>query len=104
VGLVDRLGGLDRAVSYAKSTHTKSEHVDVEYWPRKKGLWDFISGKESLARIMSEAVSLAKNSSDDTDNIVNLFNEMSELKFADRPHFMLTIDEKTALDLILRGD
>eukprot|EP00573_Skeletonema_grethae_P011612 CAMPEP_0201694892 /NCGR_PEP_ID=MMETSP0578-20130828/6994_1 /ASSEMBLY_ACC=CAM_ASM_000663 /TAXON_ID=267565 /ORGANISM="Skeletonema grethea, Strain CCMP 1804" /LENGTH=764 /DNA_ID=CAMNT_0048180625 /DNA_START=33 /DNA_END=2327 /DNA_ORIENTATION=- len=104
VGLVDRLGGLDRAVSYAKSTHTKSEYVDVEYWPRKKGLWDFISGKESLAEIISVAVSLAKNSSDDTDSILHLFNEMSELKFADRPHFMLTIDEKTALDLILGGD
>lgn len=105
VGLVDRLGGLDRAVSYAKSTHTKSEYVDVEYWPRKKGLWDFISGKESLAEIINVIVSLAaKNSSDDTDNIVHLFNEMSELKFADRPHFMLTIDEKTALDLILGGE
>ncbi len=104
VGLVDRLGGLDRAVSYAKSTHTKSEYVDVEYWPRKKGLWDFISGKESLAEIISVAVSLAKNSSGDTDNIVHIFNEMSELKFADKPHFMLTIDEKTALDLILGGE
>jgi hypothetical protein len=29
---------------------------------------------------------------------------MSKLKFAERPHFMLTIDEKTALDLILGGD
>mmetsp|Transcript_11345 Transcript_11345/g.22672 ORF Transcript_11345/g.22672 Transcript_11345/m.22672 type:complete len:748 (+) Transcript_11345:130-2373(+) len=101
VGLVDRLGGLDRAVSYAKSTHTKSESVDVEYWPRKKGFWDFISGKEPLAGIISEAVALVKNSSDETDSIVHLFNEMSELKFAERPHFMLTMDEKTALDLIL---
>jgi ClpP class serine protease len=104
VGLVDRLGGLDRAVSYAKSTHTKSESVDVEYWPRKKGFWDFISGKESLAGIISEAVALVKNSSDETDSIVHLFNEMSELKFAERPHFMLTMDEKTALDLILGRD
>jgi protease-4 len=99
-GLVDALGGLDRAISYAKSTHTKSESVDVEYWPRKKGLWDLISGKESLA----EAITLVKNSTDETDTIVHFLNEMSKLKFAERPHFMLTIDEKTALDLILGGD
>lgn len=104
VGLVDRLGGLDRAISYAKSSHTQSESVDVEYWPRKKSFWDLVSGKESLAGIISEAASLVKNSSDETESIVHLLKEMTEFKFADRPHFMLTIDEKTALDLILRGD
>ena len=104
VGLVDRLGGLDMAISYAKSSHTQSESVDVEYWPRKKSFWDLVSGKESLAGIISEGASLVKNSSDETESIVHLLKEMSELKFAERPHFMLTIDEKTALDLILRGD
>ena len=104
VGLVDGLGGLDRAISYAISNHTKSESVDVEYWPRKKGLWDLIAGKDSLAGIISEAVALVKNSTDETDSIVHFFKEMSELKFAERPHFMLTIDEKTALDLILGGE
>jgi hypothetical protein len=29
---------------------------------------------------------------------------LSVSKFDEKPHFMLTIDEKTALDLILRRD
>jgi protease-4 len=104
LGLVDALGGLDRAISYAKSTYTKSESVHVEFWPRKKGLWDLISGKESLVGIIRESFSLVKNSTDETESIAHFLNEMSKLKFAERPHFMLTIDEKTALDLILGGD
>jgi hypothetical protein len=29
---------------------------------------------------------------------------MSEVKLAEKPYFMLTIDEKTALDLVLGGE
>ena len=104
VGLVDFLGGLDRAVSYAKSTHTKSDIVDVEYWPRKRGIWDMISGKDSLAEIVSGAISSANSTNEEIDSIMSLFNEMKQLSFADKPHYMLTMDEKTALDLILRGE
>jgi protease-4 len=101
IGLVDSLGGLDRAISYAKTTYTKSESVDVEYWPREKSLWDSISSKDSLAGIIREVVALLTSS---THERGQLFNELSVSKFDEKPHFMLTIDEKTALDLILRRD
>ncbi|EED95006.1 hypothetical protein THAPSDRAFT_261589, partial [Thalassiosira pseudonana CCMP1335] len=35
VGLVDAIGGLERAISYVKSAHTTTEKVQVEYWPKK---------------------------------------------------------------------
>jgi hypothetical protein len=71
-----------RAISHAKSTHTISESVDVEYWPRKKGLWDLISGKVSLAGFFSEAIALVTNSTDETDSIVHFLMEVRKLKFA----------------------
>lgn len=104
VGLVDFLGGLDRAISYAKSTHAKSDNVSVEYWPRKKGIWDMISDKESLDEIVSEAIFHTNSTTEEIDTMMSLFNELKHLSFADKPHYMLTMDEKTALDLILRGE
>jgi len=108
VGLVDALGGLDRAICYAKSTHTKSgESVSVEFWPKKKDLWDMFSSKEGLVGVITEAVAAALASNSplvEIDILAQLFKAMSETKFAGMPHFMLTIDEKTALELMMRGD
>jgi len=33
-GLVDELGGLDKAISYAKVHYTKEGDAEVEYWPK----------------------------------------------------------------------
>ena len=32
--LVDELGGLEKAISYAKTNHTKTGNAEVEYWPK----------------------------------------------------------------------
>jgi protease-4 len=44
-GLVDELGGLDRAVAYAQRNFTSSGQAQVVQWPPKKSLMDFIFGR-----------------------------------------------------------
>lgn len=43
IGLVDELGGLDRAIAYAQRNYTSSGHAQVVQWPPKKSLWDFLT-------------------------------------------------------------
>ena len=95
VGLVDELGGLERAISYAKTAHTATEEVDVDHWPKKKGL---------LASILQPTAMVLGGANDDPLSIEQLLSEMPRLTFADKPHFLMTMDENTALDIILRGD
>jgi ClpP class serine protease len=40
IGLVDELGGLDRALAYAKRKYTGGEDASVEVWPKRKSMWD----------------------------------------------------------------
>ena len=48
VGLVDALGGLDRAISYAKRAHATTERVEVDHYPRKSSLLEgLLSSGES---------------------------------------------------------
>jgi len=44
-GLVDELGGLDRAVAYAQRNLTTSGAAQVVQWPPKKSLVDFLMGR-----------------------------------------------------------
>jgi signal peptide peptidase SppA len=48
IGLVDELGGLDRAIAYAQRNFTTSGHAQVVHWPPKKSLW------ESLTKTMND--------------------------------------------------
>ena len=41
--LVDELGGLDKAISYAKVHHTKTGNAKVEYWPKPPSFNSVIS-------------------------------------------------------------
>ena len=41
--LVDELGGLDKAISYAKVHHTKTGNAEVEYWPKPPSVTSVIS-------------------------------------------------------------
>ncbi|KAG7357134.1 signal peptide peptidase SppA, 67K type [Nitzschia inconspicua] len=43
-GLVDELGGLDRAIAYAQRNFTASGHAQVVQWPPKKSLLDYVMG------------------------------------------------------------
>ena len=91
VGLVDELGGIDRAISYAKTTHAETEHIDVEYWPKRVfKLQDFLFS----ARLESE-------SSQSGSYIELLLNEAADLSFTEKTHFLMTMDDKSALDMII---
>ena len=41
--LVDELGGLDKAISYAKVHHTKTGNAEVEYWPKPPSVTSVVS-------------------------------------------------------------
>jgi signal peptide peptidase SppA len=43
IGLVDALGGLDRAIAYAQRNCTSSGHAQVVLWPPKKSLWEYLT-------------------------------------------------------------
>ena len=113
VGLVDALGGLERAISYAKKAHTKTEEVEVDHWPKTKFSLGDLPGLlasqemscEDIARtILISAMGLEDKSNDNNASIEQLLSGQTKLKFAEKPHFMLTMDESTALDIILRGE
>jgi protease IV len=42
IGLVDELGGLDRAIAYAQRTFTESGHAQVVQWPPKKSFFEYL--------------------------------------------------------------
>ena len=44
-GLVDRLGGLDEAVNFAKREYTSSDNVQVVQWPPKKSLLEWLKAR-----------------------------------------------------------
>jgi len=111
VGLVDALGGLDRAISYAKAAHTNSDEVEIEHWPRSsfrlEDLPKLISGQPSSDVDFAQAllaVTMGLEDNVKSGSVEQLLKNLTELKFAEKPHFMLTIDEKTALDLIMDGE
>lgn len=111
VGLVDALGGLDRAISYAKTTYTKSDNVKVQHWPRQTfqlGPISVSTNDESpyadFVVLFAAALMGMQDDAEKSGSIEQLFSELSELKFTEKPHFMLAMDEKTALDLIMKGE
>ena len=110
VGLVDALGGLDRAISYAKRAYATTERVEVDYFPRKSSMLQLFSGLGSSASYVevcqaSLAVLMGLGDGDKERGLVEkLLCELSGLKFATKkPHFMLTMDEETAMDIITKG-
>ena len=93
VGLVDELGGLDRAISYAKTTHAETEQIDVEYWPKRR------SDLQELVRNFFSA--RLKVESSQSSSIEQLLVEAADLSFTDKTHFLMTMDDKSALDMLI---
>ncbi|KAL7538391.1 hypothetical protein ACHAXR_008529 [Thalassiosira sp. AJA248-18] len=110
VGLVDALGGLDRAISYARTAHTKADHVEIEHWPKNsfrfEDLPKMLSQESSYIDIVQALLTASLGLKDDakSGSVEQLLSKLTELKLADKPHFLLTMDEETALDLIFRGE
>mmetsp|Transcript_22047 Transcript_22047/g.31996 ORF Transcript_22047/g.31996 Transcript_22047/m.31996 type:complete len:782 (-) Transcript_22047:600-2945(-) len=83
IGLVDELGGISRAISYAKRNHTSDGDADVEMWPKRKTLMEKISkllgdnsdGKGMLLFniIWDEAISLVSDNGDERQNPTSNF-------------------------------
>ena len=111
VGLVDALGGLDRAIYYAKAAHTKTENVEIEHWPkssfRREDLPELLAGQESsylniVQALLADTMGLADNA--ESGSVEQFVRQLKELKFSQKPHFLMTMDDKTAMDLIMRGE
>ena len=93
VGLVDELGGLDRAISYAKTTHADTKQIDVEYWPKRVFKLQDLFFNFFSARLEVE--------SSHSLSIEQLLNEAADLSFTEKTHFLMTMDDKSALDMIM---
>jgi protease-4 len=109
VGLVDAMGGLDRAIAYAKRTFTTTDHVEVHHYPRRQSLLedlpDILSSHQLswCARVVSPMFTQPADISSQSST-EDLMGKVSELSFANKPHIMLTMDESTAIDVILNGE
>lgn len=112
VGLVDALGGLDRAISYAKKAHTDTEHVEVHHYPKRLSLLEdlpeLLSSQQYVNARNDQSVLTQVFGFNDcilkTEPTENLLEKVSDLSFAKKPHVMLAMDEKTAIDVIMRGE
>ena len=94
VGLVDELGGLDRAISYAKIIHAETKQIDIEHWPKR------VSNLQELVRNFFSA-RLEAEPSQSESYIEQLLNEAADLSFTEKTHFLMTMDDKSALDMIM---
>lgn len=110
-GLVDALGGLDRAISHARAAYATSGRVEIEHWPkssfRLEDLSQLLGGRElSCANFVRASLAVAAGQEDGSasGSVDRYFRGLVELKFAEKPHFMLTMDENTALEIIMSGE
>jgi len=96
VGLVDALGGLECAIAYAKNAHAQTAEVEVEHWPKTGSYAD-------IFRSVRDAT-LGQDEKAKAVSVPQFLSDLTELKFADKPHYMLTMDEKTAMELIMKRE
>lgn len=121
--LVDELGGLDKAISYAKFHYTKTGDAELEYWPKPPSIGTFISklmgsdgGTASEVDVMQQLWSQWSGvmyppptaSEEDLDNIVRFIASGSIAspalvlsKYSRSPEPLLTIDGSEALKVAL---
>ena len=112
VNLVDAIGGLDRAVSYAKRTHTNTDHVEVHHYPKKHSFLDSLPDTLSSQQVWCACIVqpiftnffLSKDLSKPPSTEFHSDQIVSELSFVNKPHIMLTMDETTAINVILKKE
>ena len=99
---------VERAISYAKTTHTESgDDVEVEHWPKRSSPLETLPemlGQDSSSIVDAFIAFLMGMDDDSKPGIDQLLDGLIELKFAEKPYFMLAMDEKTAIDIIMRGE
>ena len=94
---------------YAKSTYTKNDNVSVEYWPKNTfSLEDLpsmlLSGSKSTIPLSALQASFSNETFDHSCIEIGLDTLTKSVVFAEKPYFMLAMDEKTAIDLIVMGE
>jgi ClpP class serine protease len=110
-GLVDNIGGLDRAIRYAQRNFTISGEASVEVWPKQKAPFSLLSELSTDTRYLG--ATLLENysgRSKDKPYSLDLLSPAGRewlLKTAfDRfdffPGTMMTIDENDALKIMLQ--
>lgn len=92
-GLVDEVGGIDRAISYAKETYTTG-NADVVFWPKQKNPFD------SLLRTLDKGMRQDKS----LQSLVAKENWlMSDENYRCSSSIWLTMDEQTTLNEMVSG-
>lgn len=109
IGLIDELGGIDRALHYAKRKYTSNGVAEVEVWPKPVSLKDLfkqISSNEAEVKV-SNGSPVISTSLNDRSNFIQLILSgevnpselLSNLPMTSR--VLLTVDEIAAVELML---
>jgi hypothetical protein len=83
--------------------------VTVEHWPKTAfSLSDFpgllLSGSSLSDSLSSILHSFATGEGIEQTGVEKLFGNLAQLQLDDKAHFMLAMDEKTAIELIAMGE
>mmetsp|Transcript_32510 Transcript_32510/g.38874 ORF Transcript_32510/g.38874 Transcript_32510/m.38874 type:complete len:741 (+) Transcript_32510:161-2383(+) len=105
IGLVDELGGIDHAISYAMKKYATTGSAHVEVWPQRPSMEERIKEKIGITSaadkeqmITSDIVKLVMSGK------VNLSTPMDILLLAQKtPGVMLTMDEDSAINFALNN-
>eukprot|EP00934_Nitzschia_sp_Nitz4_P008200 Nitzschia sp. Nitz4//scaffold14_size191712//148848//151091//NITZ4_001747-RA/size191712-processed-gene-0.287-mRNA-1//1//CDS//3329536999//8190//frame0 len=122
IGLVDELGGLDRAVAHCQRTYTESGHAKVVAWPPKKSLFQALTemGNEEdddlddvelpgaaawVLNALGGANSWSKSSTETTANTeLSLESLVRTGRLPGTTGLMMTLDENTAFRCFLEDN
>jgi signal peptide peptidase SppA len=102
-GLVDELGGFDRAIAYARREFSSGEAV-IELWPKAESPLDFLK-----RRLMSEFLGMKNHvpggKMEDYDSfqylIRSILEDPTKAKAMDCSQVFLTLDEKSAFQMLV---
>ena len=102
IGLVDELGGLDRALNYAKDKFA-SENAQVLTYPKQKSFVETMFKNSNTSHEMTPSESI-KNVifGEWMKSIVTGFEDMGLISFLSHNHVTLCMDEKNAIEMILK--
>jgi protease-4 len=112
IGLVDELGGLDRALAYAKRKYAGGDDALVEVWPKCKSMWDRLlaavseddakATKEKAVAILGALLDFDMPTANPVGNQVDLFaGQFPSTVPSSASGVMLTADENLAVRTIL---
>ena len=87
--------------------YTNNDNVTIEHWPKNSFSLGSLPDLLAPLKVMdatSITESLFLNKSIDEASIATILDNMEQSKFVDKPHFLMTMDEKTAFELIVKGE